>query len=98
MGIRVIKTHHDGGHAPYVKQRVVINIEHIVMYESCGRLWWATEHQYDQDIAKCKHVKRDVNEYDHAKESTRVHLVGGQSIVVHQTFESFDRTFISMSS
>ena len=97
MGIKTIRTHHDGGHAPYVKREVVLNIEHIAMYERCGVLWWATEEQYDKDIAKCKHVKRSVDEYDYAKEGTRVHLVTGRSLVVHQVFESFDRTFMSMS-
>lgn len=71
---------------------LVINAAHVVMYEPSNQLFWATESKYQEDKEN-----RSCSEYEHAKECTRVVFVTGKSIVVQQTFESFDRTFTSMT-
>ncbi len=67
----------------------VINASQVVMYEESNELWWATQEHYDSDMKK----KRE----EHANTSTRVFLSSGQVKVICQSFESFDRTFKSMT-
>lgn len=72
---------------------LVINAAHVVLYEPSNQLYWATESLYLDDKEN-----RTISEYKHARECTRVVFVTGKSIVVQQTFESFDRTFTSMTT
>lgn len=73
---------------------LVINAAHVVLYEPSNRLYWATESQYEED----KESNRTISEYKHAKQCTRVVFVTGKEYHVLQTFESFDRTFKSMTT
>ena len=80
------------GKEPYNQKQGVINPSQVVMYEESNELWWATEERYKQDMEK------GVCNLEHAKTSTRVFLTSGQVKVVCQSFDSFDRTFRSMTS
>jgi len=71
---------------------LVINAAHVVLYEPSNQLYWATESKFAEDKDKNK------SEYKHAKYCTRVVFVTGKSMTIQQTFESFDRTFTSMTA
>ena len=64
---------------------LVINAEHVVLYEPSNRLFWTTQEKY-------------ISEYEHAKIRTRVVFTTGREYHILQTFESFDRAFTSMTS
>ena len=87
------------GKEPYNQKQGVINASQVVMYEESNELWWATQERYDSDMDKVKNKGSKGYTYlEHANTSTRVFLASGQVKVVCQSFESFDRTFMSMTS
>ncbi len=92
----LIRVRTQGSHDAYTQKQAVINASEVTMYEESNRLWWATEEHYNKDREKGKQTSKPC--YDHAKTCTRVFLTSGQVIIVCQSFDSFDRTFRSMTS
>ena len=77
---------------------LVINVEHVVLYEPSTRLYWATQREYEEDMERTGSNRCDISEYKHAKIRTRVVFSTGREYHILQTFESFDRSFTSMVS
>ena len=87
------------GKEPYNQKQGVINPSQVAMYEESNQLWWATQEHYDSDMDKVKNRGAKGYAYlEHANTSTRVFLTSGQVKVICQSFDSFDRTFTSMTS
>ena len=77
---------------------LVINAEHVVLYEPSNRLFWTTQEKYEEDMERTGSNRHNISEYEHAKIRTRVVFTTGREYHILQTFESFDRAFTSMTS
>ena len=74
---------------------LVINAEHVVLYEPSTQLYWTTQEQYEEDMERVGSNRCNISEYKHAKIRTRVVFTTGREYNILESFESFDRSFTS---